>query len=489
MQRVIEAYLKKPQYIVDSITDLANWGKDLDGKSIYFSGLIVQDSSQNAKGLIREGLSEPAVRQFTRDPKLADCLDADGLSCTEVAARFGDLKVLTALLEQDPLRIKRETADSQNLLHHAACINRPNVDVIEFLCLYEQGRLAGQRNFWAETPLQTVLKRGVLQNVECILPYTKVHLDAPNNGESKPATFTAISSAHMYVDQLGHVLKLLLEIDPVDSQNDRGWTALHVAADEDEEDAWELLLRDLQANPNIRDFHGNTATAKACEDLPVSYLEVLERESRIVIDWWSIDDDGDSLLSLAQRNIDPEVARFMATKTMEPNALEALGFFWYDPIVCADIHTSLGNYDAAIKRLERSGPHEKWKFEAQIFHKTARLQLEINAPEAAVVLLKKSLAMYHTQNDASVARDYDDWTTACIHTTLAKAFMKQNRFLDALESINTALSTEWRAREKRILLGLQIRAKEAKRHSETREAYLAAGFTDMSLVSTRLIDN
>jgi len=460
MQRIIETKLKQSRDVANIVTDLVDCIEEHDHKWIYLSGLIVQDKSMKVKGLIREGRSDLAIQQSARDPTLADCIDADGRSCTEVAARFGDLKVLRALLAQDPLRINKKSADSHNLLHHAARRNHPNVDVIDFLCSHEVGRLAGQRNLEAMTPLQIALVRGVLENVKCLLPYTKLHLGAPSSGKGRPATCTAIDSLRGFSDErLCHILKLLLEIVPVDAQDDQGWTALRYAAEYGEECTWELLLRGYRADPNIRDFHGSTAITGACEKLPLSYLEVLEKESQTVIDWWSIDDDGDTPLSLAQRNKDPEVVKFVATKTIEPNALEALEFFWYDPVICADIHTSLENYDVAIMLLEQAGPYEDWKMEALKFHKTGRLKLKTNAPEAAEALLKQSLALYDTRNPKY--HGCDSWTVACIHTTLAKAFMMQSRFLDALESINTALSTEWRPHEKRILLGLQIRAKQA----------------------------
>lgn len=119
-----------------------------------------------------------------------------------------------------------------------------------------------------------------------------------------------------------------MESVSVNAQDYQGWTALRCAAEYNEERTWELLLRSYPADPSIRDFHGTTAIATACEKRPLSYLEVLEKRSQTVLDWWSIDGDGDTPLSLAQRSDDPEVVRFVSTKTIEPNALEALEFFW-----------------------------------------------------------------------------------------------------------------------------------------------------------------
>lgn len=180
MQRIMETKLKQPQDVANIVTDLVDGIEEHDDLWMYLSGLLVPDKSREVKDLIWEGRSDLAIQQLVRNPTLADCMDADGRSCTEVAARFGDLKALRVLLAQDPLRINKKSADSQNLLHHAAWRRCPNVDVLDFLCSHEVGRLAGQRDLEAMTPLQIALGRGVLQNVECLFPYTKLHLGAPS---------------------------------------------------------------------------------------------------------------------------------------------------------------------------------------------------------------------------------------------------------------------------------------------------------------------
>ena len=471
MKRIIETELKQRADDVLWLVDGTSIN-DLNEKRIYLSALIVQDRSKEVKRLIRSGFSEQALEQLVKHPKLADCMNVDGLSCTEVAARSGDLKVLRALIEQDPQRIDRKTIDLRNLLHHAASADGPNIETIQFLCSHVEERFAEQRDLWAYTPLQVALKWAVPENVECLLPYTRQHLEAPSSGKGEPATCTAIDSKRLCCDdQLDDVVKLLLESVSVDSQDHRGWTALRFAAYADEEAVWELLLREFGADPNIRDFHGSTATAHACQHLSISYLGILEKESRKVIDWWSIDGDGDSPLSLAQRNEDREVARLVATKIVDENALQALEFFSYDPIVCADILTSLENYRAAIERLEQAGPRGNWEEEALRLHKIARLNLEINTPEAAEALLERSLAMYHDmQNEPP-----KNISIACMHTTLARAFLMQNKFANALSSIGAALAVESRDHDMEILLELQRQAKQGKVAKGTLEELRSSG--------------
>ncbi len=484
MTRILEQKLKQPQEAANWVACLEEPVSTLDDKLIYLSGLIVQDRSLKVKGLMRSGSSERGLEQLMKDPTLADCLGADGLSCMEVAAKSGSLEVLSALLEQDPQRINRKTDDAQNLLHHAALRWHPYVDLIQFLCSYGEGRLAKQRNYWDNTPLQIALNQGVLEHVECLLPYTKGHLGISDDGKGTAATCTAIYSQQGFSNErLCYILKLLLESVPVNLQDLRGCTALHWAAHKETQGAWELLLRDYGADPNIRDFHGSTPIALACEHLPVKCLEVLEKERKPIIDWWSIDADGSNPLAIAQEmNKDPEVARFVASKTIESNALQALEFFRDDHDVCADIHTFLKNYDAAIERLEQAGPYASWKSKAQILQKIARIRMETNAPEAAEALLEPLLATYHMQNDPLMRDNEDRRYVAHLHTTLARALMMQNKFLDALKSIEVALDIETRDHGKAILLDLQYQAKLRLEAQEPSDASLASRFADMSCV-------
>ena len=464
LQSIINKQLKRPESMGNDAKDLVSRSGSQGDEWLYLSALIVQDKSEKAKRSIQPYSEELALEQLMGDPKLADCMDANGFSCTEIAARRGCFKLLKALLEQDPQRIRRRTFNSKNILHYAASCPRSNVDMIESLCTYKEERLAEQRDFWGATPLQVALMFGVLENVKCLLPHTKQFLEAPSSGKGEPATCTAISQGRGFSGgRLCDVLEILLESVSVNSQDYRGLTALRSAAEADDEFVWQLLLREHRADPNLRDFHGTTAVAHACEWRPASYLGKLEKyciDSRTDIDWWSIDDDGDSPFSVAKKNDDPEVAIFVATRISESKALEALNAFKHNHIICADIHSSLKNYDTAIKLLEQAGPHETWNKEAQRLHKIARLKLELDAPNAAEALLKQALAIYDKEIKPHSPEYYvsDNIAIACMHTTLARAFIMKENHADAMKSIDIALDVEFRDYEKSVLINLRRRA-------------------------------
>ena len=478
VQNIIDKESEQSDCFDDITKDLVAISAPHPDGSLYLSVLIVQDRSEDVRWSMYTKTEERALVQLMQDPTLADCVDVDGHSCTDIAARRGCFKLLKALLKQDPERIKRKTLYSKNLLHHAAESGCPCVDMIDFLCLYKGECFAEQRDYWGATPFQVALMRGVLDDVKYLLPYTKQHLEAPSNRKGEPATCTAIGHHQGFSrGRLCHVLEILLEIIPVNSRDYRGSTALHSAVEADDELVWELLLREHRADPNIRDFHGSTAIASACERRPVSYLETLEEgcmDSRIDIDWWSIDDDGDRPLSVAKRNNDPEVAIFVATRTSKSNALQALKEFEHDYIICADIHASLRNYEAATKLLERAGPQESWTKETQRLHKIARLKLEMNAPEAAEVLLNHALAIYDKEIDPHSPNLFmpEHMAIACVRATLARAYLAMENPANALKSIEIALDVEFWDHEKSILVRLQRRATQLRFKKESEVAYI-----------------
>ena len=467
LQKILEEQLKQPPNVADISGYWFCESSDADDFSIYLSALIVEDDSRSVKDSIRSGLSEKALEHLMKDSTLAECRDADNLSCIEVAASSGNLKVLRALINQDRQRLDRTIPTSQNLLHHAATAKRPNVDVIEFLCSHNEVSFAEQRDSSEFTPLQVALGQAVLENVKCLLPYTKGHLEASGSGKGEPATCTAIRSEMLAAwDRLVPTLRLLLQSIPVDSQDFRGCTALRHAIGHEAYGACELLLRDFQADPNVRDFHGTTPIACACEKADISFLRGIEKECKIPIDWWSIDEDGDSLICLAQTNSDPQVEEFVATMTNnDSRALQALEAFEDNHIVCADIHTSMKNYDAAIERLQQADPQVHTAQRIQICHKIARLKLLANDPEAAETLLNQPLGVSGMHHGPSESEPDYDIPVASVHRTLARAYIMQNRYAAALNSIETALAIEARTRERECLLNLHRQTCKAKGES------------------------